>query len=99
MKKAPKFEQAAFAQFAVERNAALLSLDKEKILAYGQKWGVNFAKVPGDEEGFWASVHKARTAIPALPMAARVLSKRWLAERGMAGMDDGDVPLGLSEKR
>lgn len=98
MKKTAKFDKAAFDQFAAERNDALLSLDKEKILAYGQKWGVNFSKVPGDEEGFWASVHKARTAIPALPMAARVLSKRWLSERGMASMDDGDVPLGLSEK-
>lgn len=98
MKKTAKFDKAAFETFAAERNDALLSLDKEKILAYGQKWGVNFNKVPGEEETFWASVHKARTAIPALPMAARVLSKRWLAERGMASMDDGNVPLGLSEK-
>lgn len=42
--------------FIKERNAALLSLDKEKILAYGKKYNIKF---PEDDKIFWAGVHKA----------------------------------------
>ena len=42
--------------FIKERNEALLSLDKEKILAYGKKYNVKF---PENEKIFWAGVHKA----------------------------------------
>ena len=42
--------------FIKERNDALRSLDKNKILDYCNKHGM---KMPEDEELFWAGVHKA----------------------------------------
>lgn len=79
-------------EFVKDRDDALLSLDKEKILAYGRKWGVNELLIPKQEENFWIAIHKARTAAKTLPMAARSESKQWLQERGFRSMDDGDVP-------
>lgn len=75
-------------QFVKERDAALLSMDREKILAYARKWGAN---MPGDERVFWAAVHKARTATASLPMFERAASKAWLEQRGFQSMDNGDV--------
>lgn len=43
-------------EFIKERNEALLSLDKDKIMEYGKKYNVKF---PKDEKIFWAGVHKA----------------------------------------
>jgi hypothetical protein len=77
--------------FVAERDAALLSLDKDKILAYGDKWGVDWKLVPGKEYWFWVSVHMARTGAKSLPMEARIESKRWLTERGLRSMDDDIV--------
>jgi hypothetical protein len=79
--------------FVRERDDALLSLDKEQLLAYARKWGVNLSYIPKSDELFWVSIHKARTAATSLPIAARQESKRWLHERGYQSMDDGDVPL------
>ena len=42
--------------FVKERNEALLSLDKEKIIKYMKKYNI---KYPKDEETFWAGVHKS----------------------------------------
>ena len=42
--------------FIKERNEALLSLDKEKIIAYSKKHNID---LPKDEKVFWAGVHKA----------------------------------------
>ena len=42
--------------FIEERNKALLSLDKSKIIAYMNKYNII---VPKDEKIFWAGVHKA----------------------------------------
>lgn len=42
--------------FVKERNEALLSLDKEKIIKYMEKYKI---KIPKDEKIFWASVHKS----------------------------------------
>ena len=76
-------------QFVAERNAALLSLDRARIVAYMVKYG---NAVPRDQELFWLGVHKARTAIPTLPMAARIESKRWLEARDSQSLDEGDIP-------
>lgn len=75
-------------QFVRERNAALLSLDKDRIVAYLTKYG---EKPHPDEEIFWIGIHKARTACTQLPKAARLESKRWLDERGYSSMDNGDL--------
>lgn len=42
--------------FVKERNEALLSLEKEKIIKYMDKYNI---KYPEDEETFWAGVHKS----------------------------------------
>lgn len=84
-------------EFVADRDAALLSMDKAQLIAYGNKWGVNWKLVPGKKEWFWVSVHMARTGAKTLPMEARIESKRWLTERGLRSMDDGDVPLPKQE--
>jgi hypothetical protein len=75
-------------KFVQERDAALLSLDQFTIEEYGRKYGVKMSSNP---DIFWASVHKARTGAVSLPREARLESKRWLAERGMSSLDDGDL--------
>ena len=82
-------------EFLTDRNEALLSLDKKKILAYYKKWDVDISKMPKDDVDFlfWVSIHKARTALKTLPMEARIYSKKWLHGAGFRSMDDGDVPL------
>ena len=70
--------------FIKERNEALLSLDKEKILAYGKKYNVKF---PEDEKIFWAGVHKAICSLYSIPVNKITKeqyekSKNWLKENG-----------------
>ena len=70
--------------FIKERNEALLSLDKEKILAYGKKYNVKF---PEDEKIFWADVHKAICSLYLIPVnkitkSQYEKSKEWLKENG-----------------
>jgi hypothetical protein len=89
-KKADEFE-ARMKEFVADRDAALLSMDKEKLIAYGNKWGVNWKLVPGKEVWFWVSVHMARTGATSLPSEERIKSKKWLRERGLRSMDE-DLP-------
>lgn len=77
-------------QMVTERDEALLSLDMEKIKAYGTKYGARFSD---DHDTFWTSVHMARSAAKTLPMEARKISKRWLLARGFRSLDDGDVKV------
>jgi hypothetical protein len=72
-----------------ERDACLLALDEPRIRAYFLKY--NRQTMPTDEELFWASVHKARTAIATLPRAARLESKAWLEQRGFHSLDAGTL--------
>lgn len=70
--------------FIKERNEALLSLDKEKILAYGKKYNVKF---PEDEKILWAGVHKAICNLYLIPVNKITKeqyekSKEWLKENG-----------------
>lgn len=83
--------EATMKTFVAERDAALLSMDKDTLLAYGNKWGVDWKLVPGEEQWFWASVHMARTGAKSLPMEARIESKKWLTERRLRSMDDGEL--------
>lgn len=77
-------------QFLKERKEALLSMDKEKILAYAQKWAIK--NIPSDDETFWIAIHKARTGATDLSTKERIKSKQWLNERGYQSLDDGDLP-------
>jgi hypothetical protein len=74
-----------FDLFIQERNEALLSLDREKIEAYLRKYG---SPIASNDALFWASVHKARTAIPELPFEDRQKSIDWLNERKLTHWGD-----------
>lgn len=74
-----------------ERDSALTSMDKEQILAYARKYGVDMANLPLTDEHFWAAVHICISGVETLPMTMRKASKRWLIERGMPVFDDGKV--------
>ena len=65
--------------FVKERDEALLSLDKAKILACAEKYGV---RLPKNELVFWASVHKSILAINSADEAQKAKSKAWLLEHG-----------------
>jgi hypothetical protein len=67
-------------QFFKDREA-LLSLDKDKILAYSIKYG---AYIPKDERVFWAGVHKARLALNCVDAEGKIISRNWLAENGFS---------------
>ena len=66
-------------KFIAERNAVLLSLDKQKILDYGEKYGLKF---PNSDLIFWAAVHKARLSILNFPEEEKETSRAWLIENG-----------------
>lgn len=70
-------------ELVADRREALLSMDKEKILAYMRKYGV---PLPSNDDVFWISVHKARTADLSLPDDERQISREWLAARGYQAM-------------
>lgn len=64
-----------------ERNEALLSMDKEKILAYCSKYHV---PIPDNEIVFWAGIHKAITAMRSAPEEQKQKSREWLWRHGMS---------------
>jgi hypothetical protein len=66
-------------QFLKERTEALLSMNRGKIVAYYRKYG---EIIPKSEEVFWAGVHHARIALKDLPNSERMVSAKWLEERG-----------------
>jgi hypothetical protein len=66
--------------FVEERDNALRSLDKDKILMYMKKYGVpNFATT---DLAFWAAVHKARVHITTFTKSEIDFSREWLKEHG-----------------
>lgn len=69
--------------FVRERNEALLSLDKEKIAAYCEKYQVNFPVK--DEHMYWRSVHKAISGLVGLKgeqLQVQRKSVEWLLAHG-----------------
>lgn len=77
------------ARFESERDAALLSLDEDRIRAMHRKWTGD--ELPTDAVLFWGSIHKAITGIATLPLAFRRESKRWLGGHGLRSLDDGEL--------
>lgn len=74
-------------KFKEDRNAALLSKDRDSIITFMKKYDI---PVPKDEI-FWITVHKTITGINTLPIYFRRLSKEFLKEAGFSSMDDGDL--------
>lgn len=66
-------------QFVRERDEALRSLDKEKIIAYCKKYNMN---IPQDEKLLFAGVHKARLGIKNITLEEQMESAIWLLENG-----------------
>jgi hypothetical protein len=71
-----------------ERRAALISMDREKILAYLRKWHddpelLALMEAEGNDAVFWGGVHKARVACPDLPKYERDKSRRWLKRNNL----------------
>ena len=65
--------------FVKERNEALFSLDKEKLLNYCKKYDI---PIPENELVFWAGVHKARLGVTSLCDEKKQESIEWLNEHG-----------------
>jgi hypothetical protein len=59
------------------RDAILLSLDKEKIIAFSKLCNI---PMPEDDLIFWAGIHKAVLAIKNATPEQKAYSERWLAE-------------------
>lgn len=74
-------------EFISDRNTALSSLNRDKILAYYRKWGdpgvADWFERQG-EQVFWGSVYKAITAIPDMSPQLRKRAREWLARHGMS---------------
>ena len=74
-------------EFVKQRNEALFSLDRDKIikfyeLAYGKSEAKKFAKV--DEKVFWAAVYKAICNIISAPEDLKAYAEKWLIKNGFA---------------
>lgn len=69
-----------------DRRAAFLSMDRDKIIAYMEKWRVDPAvleSMKADESVFWGGVHAARVNCMELPKYERDKSRRWLRKSGV----------------
>lgn len=66
--------------FIRERDAALRSLDKKKITAYLDKYGIDWK--PMNDLVFWAAVYKARLSIRDFTAAEKNVSVEWLVGHG-----------------
>lgn len=70
--------------FIKERNKALLSLNKKKIIVYMKKYGIT---IPSNEKIFWAGVHKAICSLyfveeNKITLEKYTKSANWLKENG-----------------
>jgi hypothetical protein len=73
------YEAPQEAAFLSQRDSVLLSLNKEKIVAFCTEYNI---AMPAEEEAFWEKVHLARLGIPHAPLQAIVESVKFLAEHG-----------------
>ena len=69
-------------KFVTERNEALFSLDKNKIMAFAKKYNNSIVKEGVSDEVFWASVYKAIYNITTAPLELKRVAIRWLRQHG-----------------
>src|SRR5262245_48804037 len=69
-----------------KRNAALIA-GLDAVIAFSAENGMRFS----DREAAEVVMHKMRTAVVTLPRELRQASYRWLVERGLETLDDGDL--------
>ncbi len=67
--------------FMRDRDLALKSLNKQKIMDYAKQYNV---MLPLDQKTFWAAVHKARIAIMGgvITEEDKQVSREWLRSNG-----------------
>ena len=73
-----------FEKFVAERNEALFSLDKNKIIAFAKKYNnpiEGLAEAISDEV-FWALVYKAIYNTTTVPPELKRVAIRWLRQHG-----------------
>lgn len=76
-------------KFIAERDAVLRSMDVQKLISFYKK---HHPHLPApDPDIAEITLHKARTGCLNLTMDERLLSKKWLTERGYQSMDDGEL--------
>ena len=75
-----KTEGVNIKAFVRERDAALRSLDKKKLIAYMDKYGIDWK--PMNDLVFWAAVHKARLSAKGFTAAEKKVSVDWLVDHG-----------------
>jgi hypothetical protein len=80
--------QTQLKQFISDRYEALMSMDKDKILAFARKYNLRF--IPVEDETFWIAVHKARSGAGDLPFEERFKSHKFLVDLGFESWYDGD---------
>jgi hypothetical protein len=66
-------------KFVKERNAALLSMDENKIRKTFSKYGVELSY---NQIIFWAAIHKARMEVSSFSDEVKAESAKWLTENG-----------------
>ena len=80
---------AALQAYIRERNEMLCKDDVDAMLVFFAKY--NPGRKFRSREQAEATMHKTRTAIPALPIELRKASHQWLKERHLHSLDDGDL--------
>lgn len=80
-------------EFIEDRNEALLSLNKEHLLAFMRKWEISFPC--STESVWWAAVHKARLSVPSFSEEVKEISRNWLLthEFKVAGYSGGAMEV------
>lgn len=68
-------------EFIARRDEALLSLDRERIIAL---FNETETEIPEDETTFWAGVHMARMEVKSFSAEVKAESLGWLHANGFA---------------
>lgn len=98
MSKKKKF-RVDLEQFNSERDKSLLTFDEKTIRRFCEKYEVNAILEAKTSLLFWASVCKAITGIPTLPLAARLRAKRFLDKNKFQSFDDGGLGKVLADAK
>lgn len=81
-------EQSLLSQYVRDRNAALFSLDKNKILRFCRHYGIT---LPAAEDVFWAAVFKSILHITDAPENLKAQAREWLKENGFKEALHADI--------
>lgn len=68
-------------RFIEERDKALLSLDKQQIISFCEKYHV---PIPKNELSFWGGIYKSIFLISSASYEQKEYSRQWLLQHGFA---------------